>query len=473
MAELLIPPPLRPRHRAAFARHLASGEATILGRRLELTALRADGAEFPVELSISRTELSGEPFFTGYLRDISRHKSDEEERASLEAQLRHAQKMEAIGRLAGGIAHDFNNLLTVIGGYSDMQLRALPEGGAAREDAVQIKTAAERATALTRQLLVFSRHQAPNLRAVDLNESVSEIEPMLRRVIGEDVELVARLAARPGRVRADPNQIDQVVLNLVVNARDAMPEGGTLTLETAEVELDRAYVESHFAVPLEPGPYAMLAVSDTGVGIDAETQAKIFDPFFTTKGEEEGTGLGLSTVYGIARQSGGAIWVYSEPGHGATFKLYLPRVEAGEEVEGASEPPPEAATARASETVLVVEDEEAVRGLARRILADGGYEVLEAADGAAAIELCERHDSEIHLVLTDMVMPGMGGLELADRLLARRPELRLVVMSGYTERAVDKHDLDARLDFLQKPFSAAALTTKVREALDARREDGG
>jgi hypothetical protein len=466
MAELIVPPSLRTQHREAFAHHLTTGESKVLGQRLELTAMRSDGSEFPVELSITRMDLSDRPFFTGYLRDISQRKASEEERTSLEAELRQAQKMEAIGRLAGGIAHDFNNLLTVIGGYSDLQLKELPEGNAMREDAEQIKVAAERAAALTRQLLVFSRHQVLDLRVLDLNESVAEIEPMLGRVIGEDIELATRLDPDLVRIRADPNQIHQVILNLAVNARDAMPAGGRLTLETSNVELDRAYVERRAGASLEPGAYAMLAISDTGVGIDAETQAKIFDPFFTTKGLDEGTGLGLSTVYGIARQSGGAVWVYSEPGHGATFKVYLPRVDAtSDDADKVSDIAPEADAESPTETVLVVEDEQAVRVLTRRILAAAGYTVLEAADGGEAIEICEHHDGEIQMVVTDMVMPGISGLELGEELLARRPDLKLLIMSGYTERAIDEHALGASVAFLQKPFSSSGLTSKVRETL--------
>jgi PAS domain S-box-containing protein len=392
----------------------------------------------------------------GIARDIT-------ERKQLEEQLRQAQKMEAVGRLAGGVAHDFNNLLTAIIGYSDIVLKALGDSDPLRPDVSEIKLAGERASRLTSQLLAFSRKQILQPKVLDLNESVTDMGKILRRLIGEDIDLVTSPDQALGRVKADPGAIEQVILNLAVNARDAMPEGGMLTIETANVELDDAYARAHVSV--QPGSYVMLAVSDNGMGMSPETQVHIFEPFFTTKGEGKGTGLGLSTIYGIVRQSGGNIWVYSELGKGTTFKVYLPRVEEGlTPLETSSS---EDASQQGSETILLVEDEEVLRRLVSVILHDRGYKVLVASNGSEALEISERHPDPIHLMLTDVVMPKMTVRELTNSLAKLRPQTRVLYISGYTDEAIIHHGvLDDGVDFLQKPFTAVALAKKVREVLD-------
>ena len=396
-------------------------------------------------------------FFDLFAEDVTEHRK-------LEQQLRQAQKMEAVGRLAGGIAHDFNNLLMVISGYSEFLLERIGPDAQLRGPAREIASAAERATSLTRQLLAFSRKQMLAPKVLDLNSIVTENLNMLNRVIGEDIELVMIPGSELGAVKADPGQIEQVIMNLAVNARDAMPHGGKLTIETANVVLDESYARLH--TPLEPGEYVMLAISDTGAGMDTETQTHIFEPFFTTKGPK-GTGLGLSTVYGIIKQSEGFIWVYSEPGKGSTFKIYLPRVSAA---GAALAPQPAVAPAtsgKAHETILLVEDESKLRRLARFALAGEGYTVLEAADGAAAIRVANTYPGPIHLLLTDVIMPVMNGRELAQRISALRPETRVLYMSGYTENVIGHNGmLDEGVSLLQKPFSLPALKTRVREVLD-------
>jgi PAS domain S-box-containing protein len=390
---------------------------------------------------------------------------DVTERRALEQQLRQSQKMEAIGRLAGGIAHDFNNLLMVISGYSEFLLERLGPDPALRGPAKEISTAAERATSLTRQLLAFSRKQMLAPKLLDLNAVVTENLKMLTRLIGEDIDLVMIPGSELGAVKADPGQIEQVIMNLAVNARDAMPQGGKLTIETANVTLDEAYARLH--APVQPGDYAMLAITDTGVGMDGEIQSHIFEPFFTTKGTK-GTGLGLSTVYGIVKQSGGYIWVYSEQGKGTSFKIYLPHVTVdeftAEEQPAAAATPP---TETVHETILVVEDELNLRRLTRQFLENQGYAVLEAADGAAAVQICVAHQGTIHLLLTDVIMPGMNGRELAQRVSEIRPNMKVLYMSGYTENAIGHNGtLDAGITLLQKPFTLHALKAKVREVLD-------
>ena len=389
---------------------------------------------------------------------------DVTERVQLEQQLRQAQKMEAVGRLAGGIAHDFNNILTAITGYADLLLEDLGPTDPRRQDADEIHKAAERAAGLTRQLLAFSRQQVLQPTVLEVNNLVSDLEKMLRRLLGEDVELSTRLAPTTGRVKADPGQLEQVIMNLAVNARDAMPNGGKLTLETGNVELDEVYATDHY--PARAGPFVLLAVSDTGIGMSDETQAHMFEPFFTTKEKGKGTGLGLATVYGIIKQSGGFIWVYSEVGHGTTFKLYLPRVE--ELAERASEPAQgPARAAHGTETVLVVEDEAPVRSVARQVLERHGYTVLEAPSAEAALDLATRYSGTIHLLLTDVVMPGLNGRELASRLADLRPDARVIFMSGYTDDAVTRHGvLEPGSAYVQKPFTPDAIARRVREVLD-------
>jgi PAS domain S-box-containing protein len=379
-----------------------------------------------------------------------------------EDQLRQAQKMEAVGRLAGGVAHDFNNLLTVINGYCDLLLGDLRPGDPLRGDLEQIAAAGSRGAALTRQLLTFSRKQVVVPELVDVNAVLREMEKMLARLIGEDVELTVTPAAGLGGVLADPGQIEQVVMNLAVNARDAMPRGGKLTVETANVELGETYTAGHPGTP--PGRYVLVAVTDTGCGMPPELTARIFEPFFTTKGPELGTGLGLAVVHGIVQQCGGRIEVYSEPGVGSTFKVYLPRAKDG--AAGAPPPGERRPVRRGTETVLLVEDEDGVRKLARLVLARSGYTVVEARNGGEALLQCRGHSGPIHLLVTDMVMPNMSGRQVAEALTAERPGLKVLYLSGYTDDAIVRHGLLAPdAPFLQKPFTPDALSAKVREVL--------
>jgi CheY-like chemotaxis protein len=373
--------------------------------------------------------------------------------------------MEGVGQLAGGIAHDFNNLLTVINGYSAMVLGELDFSNSfVRNGIEQIKEAGHRAALLTRQLLMFSRQQVLEPKVLDLNEVVSNIAKLLRRLIGEDITQVLCLHPALGRVKIDPGQMEQIIMNLAVNARDAMPGGGQLTIETENVELDHAYARKHALV--EPGPYVMLSVSDTGCGMDADTQARIFEPFFTTKEPGKGTGLGLATVDGIVKQSGGNIWVSSELGKGTTLKIYLPRVE---KTSALPEPrPAQAETLCGSETILLVEDEEMVRALAQAILERYGYHVLAARNGHDALRFAQEGPGQIHLLLTDTIMPEMNGPELAKRFLSFRPETKVLFMSGYTDKVIGYAGaLEPGTAFLQKPFTPQTLTHKVREVLNA------
>jgi len=399
----------------------------------------------------------------GRLRGILGIGRDVTERLGLEQQLRQAQKMEAVGRLAGGVAHDFNNILTAITGHAELLLEDLGHHDPRRVDVDEIRRSAERAAGLTRQLLAFSRQQVLQPKVVDLNALVLDMDKLLRRLIGEDVELATVLDPALGPVTADPGQLEQVIVNLAVNARDAMPQGGKLTLETRNIDLDESYTLEHSLV--KPGPYVQLTVSDSGIGMDEETQAHAFEPFFTTKPRGQGTGLGLAMVYGTVKQSGGFIWVYSEPGQGATFKIYLPRVDAP--VESTAPPAPVERPPRGSETVLLAEDEPAVRAIAQQALERQGYTVLAAPSGADALALAAQHGATIHLLLTDVVMPGMSGRDLADRLTAQRPGIRVLYISGYTDNAIVRHGmLEPGLAYLQKPFRPDALVRKVREVLD-------
>ncbi len=400
------------------------------------------------------------------LSDITDQKRAEERMRSLQEQLLQSQKMEAIGQLAGGVAHDFNNLLTVINGYSDLILEELDKKSRIFQDMREIKKATEHAASLTRQLLAFSRRQVLQPKILDINSLIQNIEKMLRRMIGEDIQLMTILSKDLGRVKADPGQIEQVIFNLVVNSRDAMPQGGRITIHTENVEWDESFTRSY--IDAIPGRYVMISISDDGMGMSKEVMEHIFEPFFTTKEKGKGTGLGLSTVYGIVKQSGGNIWMDSEPGKGTTFKIYLPQLEEdGKSIEpvdssGKSYP--------GSETILLVEDEESVRKVARTILGKNGYTILEATRGDEALRLLEESNSRpIHLLITDLVMPGMNGVDLADQLRLKRPEMKVLFMSGYTDNPIIHHEiLKGGRPYIQKPFTINTLTQKVREVLDGR-----
>jgi PAS domain S-box-containing protein len=399
------------------------------------------------------------PLMEGIIVDIT-------ERRLLENQLQQARRLEAVGRLAGGVAHDFNNLLTIIKGYVELTLSRVAARPELRGNIQQIADAADRAVTLVRQLLAFSRKQVLKPKVLDLNSIVLNMDKMVRRLMSETIEIHTQVDKNLGAVKADPGQIEQVILNLIVNARDAMPDGGKLWIETKNVELHSAV--THDQAPIKPGPYVMLSVTDTGVGISADTLPHIFEPFYTTKESGRGTGLGLSTVYGIVRQSGGHIWVSSDPGKGTTFQVYLPRVKhpvpAQPKVEWT-----EPVNGKGKETILLVEDEPAVRELARIVLSEQGYTVIEAEDSAEAVRLAGRHGSEIHLLLTDVVMPGMSGHDLAKHLTALYPELRVLYMSGYTYNVMGENGaLEEEHSFLQKPFTPRALSQRVRETLDRR-----
>lgn len=602
LADLLVPRALRERHLEGLRRYLSTGEGPILGKRLEMPALRADGTEFPVELTVVSTRSDEHASFTAYIRDITeirraaealqvsearfRHLAEsgiigiiiadtlgniqeandeflrivgfsredllagkvswanmtppewramddlaieqlgktgvakpwakeylrkdgtrvpvlvgvtmlepprcicfaldrteqnqaiavaeresadrertEETLRETEAQLRQSQRMEAIGTLAGSIAHDFNNLLSVILSYAELLANDLETADPMRGELEQISRAGRRANDLTRQLLAFSRRQVLQPEVVNLNDVISGMSKMLLRVIGEDVELALLPATDLGAVFVDPGQIEQVLLNLIVNARDAMPSGGRLAVETANVDLDLAYAAEHLDVA--PGRYVMLGVSDDGTGMDRATQARVFEPFFTTKSQGKGTGLGLSTVFGIVKQSGGSVWVYSEPGHGTTFKVYLPRSDAP--VSPTERAAPQPGSFRGSETVLLVEDDEQVRNVACAILSRSGYHVLEAATGGDALLICEQHEATIDVLVTDVVMPRMSGRQLWERLAPLRPEMKVLFMSGYTDDAIVRHGvLSSELAFVQKPLMPGPLLMKLRGVLDER-----
>jgi two-component system cell cycle sensor histidine kinase/response regulator CckA len=451
LAQIVAPEYLE-KAREMIARKLAGERVTAY----ELELIAKDGHRVMIEVNTRLVYQDDIPVCVqGVARDVT-------ERKQLEEQLRQSQKLEAVGQLAGGIAHDFNNLLTVINGYSDLTIRRIKTEDPLHRNIEEIKKAGERAASLTRQLLAFSRKQVLQPKVLDLNALVSDFGKMLQRLIGEDIELRSVLDPTLGSIKADPGQTEQVIMNLVVNARDAMPEGGKLTIETANVYLDEEYATHHIAV--KPGPYVVLAVTDTGTGMDEKTRARIFEPFFTTKEAGKGTGLGLSTVYGIVKQSGGNIWVYSEVGRGTSFKIYLPRVDQGAQEYKRSADNEE--DIQGTETILLAEDDEMVRSLIREVLEGYGYQVLEAANGSVASLICERHQGPIHLLLTDVVMPEMGGRELVDRLAQLRPVMRVLYMSGYTDEAIVHHGiLDEGTNFIQKPFAAQALAHKVREVL--------
>jgi len=465
--KVLMPEPYREEHDGYLARYMATGEARIIGIGRQVAGRRRDGSTFPVDLAVSEVRHGGEIFFLGTLRDIS-------ERVRLEDEIRQAQKMEAIGRLAGGVAHDFNTLLGTIRGYSEMLLSALPREETLRRHVEQILHAALRGAQLTRQLLVFSRRQEIQAQAVDLRRLLADVEVMLERLIGEDIELIQQIAPQLGPVWGDSGELHQVILNLVVNACDAMPFGGSLTLSLRHLDVDEEIAVEDGRLP--PGPYVLLQVTDTGLGMDEETRRRIFEPFFTTKGPGKGTGLGLSTVHAIVRRSKGGIAVESQPGEGSTFRVYLPcagAAAAREEVEPAVEPE-EVATAGSDgghgETLLLVEDDDMFRGLLRQVLESQGYQVLVAENPAVALEITAAHGDAIQLLLSDMVMPGGNGADLAHKLDGQYPEMKVVLMSGYTDDALASREADTTTAdaFLEKPFATQDLLRLIRELLSAR-----
>ena len=453
----LLPAALRSAHAGLRHSYAASPAKRAMGQGRELRGRRRDGSEFPVSVSLGAFSFRGRPSVLSVVRDISA-------RRSLEDQLRQVQKMEAVGRLAAGIAHDFNNMLSVILSYASLASDNLPVGDPLRDDLREIEMAGQRASELTGQLLAFGRKQPLQPRVIDLNAILARVGNMLGRLLGEQIEMRTIAAVPLWSVKADPSQIEQVIMNLAVNARDAMPAGGKLTIETANVQLDQSYVSTHLGTRV--GPHVMLAVSDTGVGIDRALHDRIFEPFFTTKEVGKGTGLGLATVFGIVQQSGGSIWLYSELGQGTTFKVYLPRVE---HVDAPA--PVEVVTVsgvRASETILLVEDEDQVRQVTEQILRRNGYRVLTAESPAEALVVSGQYQGRIHLLLTDVVMPGMNGRQLAGELAPSRPGMRVLFMSGYTDNAIVHHGiLDEGVSFLQKPLRPDVLLRKVRELLDA------
>jgi hypothetical protein len=454
----LMPERYRDAHRRGLAQ-AGTAATPRVGRSLEFNGLRKDGTEFPLEVSLGTWDSEQGRFYVGIIRDVTERTRAAEALRDAEHQLRQAQKMEVVGQLAGGIAHDFNNLLTVILGRTNTVLNRIEAGSRLRADVELVATTAARAGALTQQLLAFSRKQVLQPTVLDLNGVVGGMASMLRRLIGEDVTLVTTLEPELAPVRADRAQIEQVIVNLAVNARDAMAEGGILTIETAETQLDDDFARRHLGIG--GGPYVMIAVSDTGCGMDADVQAHLFEPFFTTKAPGKGTGLGLATVYGIVKQHDGCIVAESMVGKGTTFRMYLPRVTAIVASLSAA-----AAPARGDESILLVEDEPLVRDLAAEILRDNGYTVL-AAGPEEALAVAEGHPSLIHLLLTDVVMPGVSGRVLAERLVRVRPQMKVVYMSGYTNDTIVRHGvLDEQTQLLLKPFLPDDLLRKVREVLD-------
>ncbi|MGA2114446.1 MAG: PAS domain S-box protein [Bryobacteraceae bacterium] len=453
--ELLLPETRRAAHKLERTAYFDHPHTRPMGIGMDLAGRRKDGSEFPVEVSLSFIESPEGLFGIAFVTDISQRKT-------LEQQLMHAQKMEAVGRLAGGVAHDFNNMLTVISGYNRMILDDLPPSSELRGYIEETLKAADRAASITSQLLAFSRRQVMQPAVVDVNHVITHAEKMLRRLIGEDIELDLSLADGLDPIRADPNHLEQAIVNLAVNARDAMPAGGRLRIHTTAVTLDEDFTRIHPA--LSPGSFLLIDVSDTGEGMDGATVAHIFEPFFTTKERGKGTGLGLATVYGMVRQAGGDVQVTSQPGNGSTFHLYFPTV-----MEPATETPPQPSPAPGPgfETVLVVEDEAAVREFTAKVLRQLGYRVLTASGGDEAIRTSDAHSAEIAALVTDVIMPGMSGRQVADELLRRRPGIKVLFLSGYTGDMIAEHNVhETGVDFLAKPFRLEDLAIRLREILD-------
>ena len=428
---------------------------------------RSDGTVYPVEISSRKIEFEGNECILSVVRDITERKQAEAEKARLEAQINQAQKLESVGRLAGGVAHDLNNLLTPVLGYSEMLLDETSPESPQKRPLKEIENAAYRARNLVRQLLAFSRKQLLEFQSIQLNDFLTDFRQFLERTLRKNIAIYLELAPNLPSIEGDRTQLEQVIINLAINAQDAMPDGGQLTIETDRVELDESYASTHQGVT--PGPYVMIAVSDTGCGMDAETRENLFEPFFTTKEVDKGTGLGLATVYGIVKQHGGNIWAYSEPGLGSVFKIYLPVSENPAEHTRAetAESPASVSNPQGSETILLVEDHPQVKDLARVTLEKRGYTVLAAENGGQALSMLKTHEGALDLLLTDVVMPEMDGKELFEKVSGIYPNVRVIYMSGYSENVIAHHGvIDEGVNFIQKPFSIKTLSAKVREVLD-------
>jgi hypothetical protein len=459
--DILLPERLRKSHVGYRSGYIQSPRTRAMGAGMELVALRKDGREFPVEIGLGQVPTKEGMLISSTIVDITEQKK-------LEKQLRLSQRLEAIGQLAGGVAHDFNNLMTVILGCCEALAAQLAENRPALRRIGMVKKAADSAADLTHQLLAFGRKQILQPKVIEPREVLKEVEGMLRQLIGENIRLEVNLHSEVGCIRVDPGQMEQILVNLAANARDAMPNGGRLTVEAGNVDLDNSYVQIH--PPAIPGPYVMFAVSDSGCGMDQKTQSQIFDPFFTTKEFGKGTGLGLATVYGIVKQSGGYIWVYSELGKGSVFKVYLPRV--GGAAALVPQIAADGAPQRGSETILIAEDSEGLREIAREYLGNLGYTVIEASSGEQALQRAQEFGGEIHLLLTDVMMSGMNGRELADRIAQKYPGIKILFTSGYTDDSIARQGIfDLSVAFIQKPYRPKALARKIREILSAPATD--